>query len=146
MVKNIWQSLPVRFPSVELDDFVVMPNHLHGLLRIKPDEEGRTERDGRTQGSPLQGSPDGYTHPKGTEEGSLGRVVQAFKSLTTHEYVVGVKQNGWPAFDGKIWQRDYHDHIVRDEAALNNIRRYIADNPFRWEQDEENPHGPNVLR
>ncbi|OGQ91477.1 MAG: hypothetical protein A2289_18400 [Deltaproteobacteria bacterium RIFOXYA12_FULL_58_15] len=77
--------------------------------------------------------------PYGTAEGSLGRVVQAFKSLTTHEYIAGVKAHGWPIFAGRLWQRNYWEHVIRDAPDLNAIREYIANNPLRWVLDEENP-------
>ncbi len=129
MVQENWTALPARFPFVALDAYVVMPNHLHGLLFLT-DQEGEQPQNSFS-------SAEGY-HPNGTSAGTLGRIVQAFKSLTTCCYTQGVKQEGWPAFDGRIWQRNYHDHVVRDEAALGNIRSYIAANPGCWEQDEEN--------
>lgn len=81
--------------------------------------------------------------PYGTRPDSLGRVVQGFKSKTTHEYIGGVKQMGWTPFSGKLWQRNYYDHIVRNDEELNRIREYISDNPRRWDMDRENPEGPN---
>jgi REP element-mobilizing transposase RayT len=69
----------------------------------------------------------------------VGDVVGAFKSLTTVSYVQGVKHSGWPPFRGRLWQRNYHEHIIRNEESLNLIRQYILDNPACWESDEENP-------
>ncbi|MGE0683554.1 MAG: transposase [Candidatus Binatia bacterium] len=69
----------------------------------------------------------------------LGDVVGAFKSLTTDAYIHGVKTSGWPSFQGRLWQRNYYEHIIRNEAALEQIRQYIADNPVRWAFDSENP-------
>jgi REP element-mobilizing transposase RayT len=69
----------------------------------------------------------------------LGDVVGAFKSLATIGYIGGVKANGWPEFRGRLWQRNYYEHIIRDETALNRVRRYVDDNPARWEFDDENP-------
>jgi len=60
--------------------------------------------------------------------------------MTTNEYIRGVKQNGWPRFNGKLWQRNYYEHIVRNENELNRIRQYIMDNPLKWALDRENPH------
>lgn len=70
---------------------------------------------------------------------TVGRVVQAFKSITTHEYVRGVKQYGWPRFKGKLWQRNYYEHVIRNDGQLNRIRKYIIENPAKWESDLENP-------
>jgi REP element-mobilizing transposase RayT len=60
--------------------------------------------------------------------------------MTTNEYIRGVKTLGWPPFNGRLWQRNYYEHIIRDENSLNRIRRYIADNPARWTFDRENPN------
>jgi REP element-mobilizing transposase RayT len=65
----------------------------------------------------------------------VGHIIQAFKSITTHEYTVGVKKTGWPPFPGKLWQRNYWEHIVRNETELNRIRDYIHNNPGQWASD-----------
>ena len=83
------------------------------------------------------------TRTEGTTGGcpllSLQDVVHRFKTLTTKRYADGVKQFGWTPFRGRLWQRNYYEHIVRDEESLNRIRQYILDNPARWEFDRENP-------
>ena len=66
-------------------------------------------------------------------------MVQWFKTMTTNEYMRGIKTFGWTPFRGRLWQRNYYEHIVRDEVSLNRIRQYILDNPARWEFDRENP-------
>jgi REP element-mobilizing transposase RayT len=76
--------------------------------------------------------------PKGSLPGTVGRIVQAFKSITTHEYTIGVKQHGWPPFPGKLWQKNYYEHIIRNENELNHIREYIANNPMKRACDREN--------
>jgi len=70
---------------------------------------------------------------------SLGDVVHRFKTMTTKRYADGVKQSGWATFQGRLWQRNYYEHIIRDEPALDRIRRYIDENPLRWAFDAENP-------
>ena len=60
--------------------------------------------------------------------------------MTTNEYIRGVKISGWPPFAGKLWQRNYYEHIIRNEESLNRIREYIANNPLQWELDRENPN------
>ena len=79
-------------------------------------------------------------HPQGTLPGTLGRIIQAYKSITTVAYIDGVKRLGWPPFPGKLWQRNYYEHIIRDEDELNRVREYIITNPIRWELDRENPN------
>ena len=67
-----------------------------------------------------------------------------FKSLTTARYRQGIATRGWRAMDGKLWQRNYYEHIVRDDDELQSIREYIATNPVRWETDWENILGPTM--
>jgi len=56
--------------------------------------------------------------------------------MTTNEYIRGVKQNKWPRFDGKLWQRNYYEHIIRNDMELYNIRSYIINNPLKWKDNE----------
>ena len=70
---------------------------------------------------------------------TLRRVMQWFKTMTTNEYIRGIKQNGWQPFTGKLCQRNYWEHIIRDENDLNHYREYIINNPLKWELDNENP-------
>ena len=70
---------------------------------------------------------------------SLPDVVHRFKVMTTKRYVDGVKQSNWPPFRGRLWQRNYYEHIIRSDESLNRIRQYIRDNPMRWAFDHENP-------
>jgi len=70
---------------------------------------------------------------------SFPDVVHRFKSLTTTKYMKGVAQNGWPPFSGRLWQRNYYEHVIRNENELNLIREYILNNPAKWAFDRENP-------
>ena len=71
-------------------------------------------------------------------------MIQWFKTMTTNEYIRGVKQLGWKPFNGRVWQRNYYEHIIRNETELDRITRYIEANPTRWCDDRENPaHKPN---
>jgi len=120
MVEAVWLALPSRFPHVRLDAFVVMPDHFHGLIHISSAPSSRLAR---APGEPC-----------GPPRGSLGQVVQAFKSNTTRLYALGVHEDGWPPFRRRLWQRDYHDWVIRDDAHLRNTRRYIELNPMRWDR------------
>jgi putative transposase len=68
----------------------------------------------------------------------LSQMIQWFKTMTTNEYIRGVKQLGWKPFNGKVWQRDYYEHIVRNQSAADRIAHYIESNPARWNKDKEN--------
>jgi REP element-mobilizing transposase RayT len=69
----------------------------------------------------------------------LPTIIQWFKTMTTNEYIRGVKTLEWPSFRGKLWQRNYYEHIVRNDLGLYRIRQYIIANPARWPEDRENP-------
>ena len=150
MVSALWDGIAARFSNVEIDQFVVMPNHLHGILVLGDGAGGMTTERATTRvaptgivGAPLVGAPATNGDPVGAPlVGALvrlGDVVGAFKSLATTGYIAGVKARGWPEFRGRLWQRNYYEHVIRDESALERIRRYVDDNPARWEFDDENP-------
>jgi REP element-mobilizing transposase RayT len=71
---------------------------------------------------------------------TLGDIIGAFKSITTHEYIRGVHESGWPPFDKRIWKRNYFEHIIRNERELDRIREYIVNNPLKWILDTEHPN------
>jgi len=124
MVLAEWNRLPERFPQVVLDAFVVMPNHVHGILVI-------------TDPAPTVGATVGATLVVAPTAPTVGNIIGAFKSRVTVEYIRGVKTSGWPPFRGRLWQRNYYEHIIRNERALNAIRQYIMENPRRWHRDRE---------
>ena len=76
--------------------------------------------------------------PYGTPPDSIGRMIQAFKSISTNRYIVGVEKHNWKPFRDRLWQRNYYDHIIRNEHELSDKREYIVNNPFNWQKDEEN--------
>ena len=128
MVEKWWYKLPEKFSLSNWTD-VVMPNHFHGIIKIVgadlcvcPDNRNKNINQGEHTGSPLH------------------RIVQWFKTMTTNEYIYGVKQYNWQPFSGKLWQRNYYEHIIRNEDELNKIREYIIRNPAIWDEDDENPY------
>ncbi len=131
MLIRLWNGIPARFPAIEIDLFAVMPNHLHGIIVLAdvPDT-GATTRVAPTA-DPV--------HAEKKIAPTLGEVVGAFKSASTVEYIRGVKARAWPEFRRRLWQRNYYEHIIRDETSLNRIRRYIDENPLNWALDDENP-------
>ncbi len=140
-VKVTWFRLPDRFPSVVLHEFVVMPNHLHGILTItqpfRPKKAGAassvpTEKtgDGREQ---VGTARSGHAHIKDVTGVSLGKIVRAFKSLSGVEVNRILGRSGGP-----IWQRNYFEHIVRGEDDFKKTQKYIHENPPRWDEDPDN--------
>ncbi|MCI0406633.1 MAG: transposase [candidate division Zixibacteria bacterium] len=147
MVQTVWEELPRRFPDIELDEFIIMPNHVHGIIVIVgaplvgargSGADGDKNRAG-TRPAPTNARQQNTT--AATPKPLLGEIVGAFKSITTHEYVNGITQDNWPPFPGRLWQRNYYEHIIRDEDSLNKIREYIIQNPLRWGYDPENTIG-----
>jgi REP element-mobilizing transposase RayT len=141
MVETVWRELPQHYPGVEVDTLVVMPNHVHGIIMLVgagpgptslPDVVGAGPRACPDPGQPQGVAPTGMM--------SLPDVVHRFKSLTTARYRRGVLQDRWLPFPGRLWQRNYYEHVIRNEEELDAIRQYIADNPLRWAEDRENPH------
>lgn len=160
MIKTVWDELPKRYGGVSMDAFAVMPNHVHGVVLLKD------TRDGRRQGmtfTPNDGQPRGVapTEDHAGEQGidcaavdgekgkgrraamSLSDVVARFKSLTTKQYREGAEREAWPRFVGRLWQRNYYEHVIRSDEELNGVREYISANPMRWGMDGENPEGPH---
>ncbi|BBM69293.1 transposase [Rhodothermus marinus] len=127
IVRACWHEIPDHFQHVELDAFVVMPNHVHCIVCI-------VDNVGATHASPLHASPR-RNKPRGPAPGSIGAIVGAFKSAVTQR----INQRcGTPGTS--VWQRNYYEHIIRTERALNAIRRYIAENPLHWHLDRYNPY------
>ena len=206
MAYKVWAALPHRFPVIEINAFVVMPNHLHGIIIINQpvgaslvdaqscdnksivgaslvdaqscddksivgaslvdaqsrddksivgaslvDAQSRDDKsivgaslvdaqsrdDKSIVGASLVDAP--TEGNQGTNRFALGDVVGAYKSLTTVEYVRGVKTMKWPPFHGRLWQRNYYEHIVRHNESLEGIQQYILKNPGQWAFDKENP-------
>ena len=123
LASEAWQWLGTQYPYVVLDEFVVMPNHLHGIIMITDD----ARRGGSRTAPTGAGSPDRKRKP-------LGRLIGAFKTVSTKRVNCAHGLPGRP-----LWQRNYFEHVVRSEESLTEIRQYIHDNPARWEFDKENP-------
>lgn len=213
MVGRVWNDLRDRFPGVAMDEYIVMPDHFHGIViindrdwqnpiggnmgldeymvighmvdehmvgehkegehKVRPcgyrgNRGNHDNRDNRNDNNtdyrhgvyanaphtnngdsvsckgdpcdrpyssssdrPYSSSSDAtLLTPHGTANGSLGRIIQAFKSITTHEYILGVKEDNWLPFPGKLWQRNYYEHIIRNQKSLERIRQYIINNPM----------------
>jgi REP element-mobilizing transposase RayT len=139
VTQNYWQRLPLHF-MVELDGFIVMPNHLHGILLLG-DKLGRGEAFGTRivksgenscpNASPLQ--------PNGTKPGSIGAIIQNFKSISTQK----INRLFYRSNHRQVWQRNYYEHIIRNEKSLHDIRQYIHQNPISWQQDQLHPDNPS---
>ncbi len=144
MVQEWWAKLPNKFPGISLDEFMIMPNHFHGIVVIVgappcgcpplpprrcPYSHSKT---GQPHGAEKQGQPHGVAP-------TLGDVIDWFKTMSTNAYIRGVRQWDWPPFPGRLWQRNYYERILRNESELGIARKYILENPLKWDEDRENP-------
>jgi putative transposase len=141
LVKNEWQRLTSRFHNIKVDEFVVMPNHLHGIICILDGKNvgAWQEKNCRTQipffATPL---PDDASLPSNEPRlpippasGSLGNIAGSFKSISARLI------NGFRHTPGNpIWQRNYYEHVIRNEKSYDEISAYIANNPAQWEMDK----------
>jgi REP-associated tyrosine transposase len=119
VVADCWEWLPRQYPCVELDEWVVMPNHLHGIVLISEDSGGS-----RPAPTPIANA----------ERKPLGSLVGAFKTVSAKRINQLRRTPGVP-----VWQRNYFEHVIRSQPALDRIRRYIFENPSNWATDRENP-------
>jgi REP element-mobilizing transposase RayT len=140
LVEWEWLELPKRLRYVELGASVVMPNHFHGILFIN--ENVGATRHGQTMSlsgtEPLQivttEGIDGSPLPRGPQPASLGALIAQFKSRATKRIWKFPEFKNTP-----IWQRNYYEHIIRNETDLQNKTDYIESNPLLWDEDDENP-------
>ena len=149
IARGSWLSIPRHFQNVELDEFVIMPNHLHGIILIVNNAEVEfSEVEGEALAILNDQNQQNLSRQcfaptvntgetikiNGTKPQSLAAIIQNYKSVSTRQINRINKAQG-----SVIWQRNYYEHIIRDEEALNNIRQYIFNNPINWVEDKENP-------
>ena len=119
VITSEWLRTPVLRPQVALDEFVVMPNHFHAIIAIEDSRRGVLP----------------YAHPRfQSPSQTVGAVIRGFKSATTKQ----INESRGTA-GAAVWQRNYYEHVIRNDDELTRIREYIANNPFQWSLDRENP-------
>jgi putative transposase len=116
IVERCWDNLPYHYPHVQLDAFVIMPNHVHGIIILMD-----------YVGAGLKPAPTGLRRH------GVPEIVRAFKTFSSRSINQLRHTPGTP-----VWQRNYYEHVVHNEDDLREIRRYIDDNPARWAEDEYN--------
>ena len=105
MIQSVWNNLPKYYEGIKTHQFVVMPNHIHGVIELV------------------------------NSDLDLSEVIRRYKTFTTRQYIIQVEKNNWQPFFKKLWQRNYYEHIIRDEKSWIKIQEYIQNNPKRWEED-----------
>ena len=121
IAQEYWVEIPEHFKHIELDEFVVMPNHIHGIIIINDNRRDTACRVPTNQfGKPVPGS--------------LPTIIRSYKSAVTKQINERRKRPG-----KKLWQRNFYEHIIRNDKELPQIRKYIIDNPMKWQLDNEHP-------
>jgi putative transposase len=131
IVEQYWKEISVHFQNVSLDYFVIMPNHIHGIINIVGAKHSHLASTNKTSVFPANALP---LRLHGTDPDSLGAIIQNFKSITTRKINKMLKHQGM-----SIWQKNYYEHIIRNDDNLNEICEYIINNPLKWDLDKENP-------
>lgn len=146
IVAEEWQRTPIVRPNVAIDAWVVMPDHFHGIIAMRPDDGVADDVETPRRGVSTLPAPGGLPPPGGMppsgasgrrsvlRAGSLGAIVGQWKSVSTKR----IRAAGYPDF---AWQTRFYDVIIRDAAMLNKVRRYIDDNPRRYSADRAGPPG-----
>ncbi|MDT8381936.1 MAG: transposase [Brevefilum sp.] len=124
-VEQTWQDIPKHFPNTSCEIFVVMPNHIHGIINIIDDEIVRAQS--------IRGN--------GVKPKSIGSIIGSFKSAVTKQLHQTKTIN-----QERIWQRNYYEHIIRDEDDYQQITDYIAANPINWGHDLKNLRTSNHIQ
>lgn len=158
MIRIEWMNLENKYANIKLHNFVVMPNHFHGIIEII----GENDDCDICRGKPCVCLNNTNNWPNNTNnfsnntnnlervntrftptwwkfnynKNSISAIIQWFKSITTNEYIKNVRNNNWWAFNKILWQRNYYEHIIRDEESYNKIVEYIENNPKKWDEDK----------
>jgi len=124
-IRECWLAIPRHFAKVNLHEFVIMPNHLHGIVEIVAV--------GAQHAAPLLGTNSNARNPAFVKPGSLGAIIRSYKAAVARQ---ARRELGW---HGEVWQRNYFERVLRDGKEIAEAGRYIAENPMMWELDLENP-------
>ena len=128
---NCWAAIPNHYPHVQIDTFIVMPNHIHGIIIITNDHRpvgANNHSPLRHNETPIHNDRSPFQSPSRT----IGAIIRGFKIGVTKWFRANTNVH-------TVWQRNYYEHVIRNEAALQEIRQYIINNPAKWNEDPENP-------
>lgn len=118
MVESVWENLPRQYPDIQLDVFVIMPNHIHGIIVLVGAGVPACPIDGPAQRpAPTMSLPD---------------IIHRFKSFTINQYMRAVSMTGQKNDTATFWQRNYYEHVIRSEHELSLVRDYVVNNPLKW--------------
>ncbi len=123
MCDRWWNRVPERYPAVSLDEYIIMPDHMHAILDLR----------GSTSGTTV--GADQRVRPCNAAHTPLSQIVRWFKTMTTNEYIRSVRDEGWEPFAWRLWQRNYHERLLRSDSETDAAREYIRTNPAQWTLD-----------
>jgi putative transposase len=149
MIEKWYFEIENKFSVIKCTDHVTMPNHFHCIIEIPippvgmalcghPNPESPNGHPNPGDASDARANPDAHIGASLRERASIFEIMDWFKTMTTNEYIRGVKSGNWQRFEKRVWQLRYWDHIVRNEKELFAIRQYIKSNPSNWEYDKLN--------
>ena len=133
VAKQQWEKLPKRFPNIELGAYMIMPNHMHGIIEIINDRG--------TAGNQINFDAESSRRAPMQEQfqkpvaGSIPTMIRSYKSAVSYRINLMRGTDGVP-----VWQRNYYEHVIRNETDLQNKTDYIESNPLLWDEDDENPN------
>ena len=150
MVERWYWEIENKYPDKHCHEMVVMPNHFHCIIENTETDDHVLETDAHILetdahvGAPLRGRSENNRHPENKKYGmhnqkynaTIGDAMGWFQTMSTNEYIRGVKQHNWQRFDGNLWQRNFYDHIIRNEKSFKTIAEYIINNPKKWQEDK----------
>jgi putative transposase len=138
IAERYWKNIPRHFPNIRLDEFCIMPNHIHGILIIKDASNVGVQYEiPGNHIEPLHSVESHFHSFQHTVPKSIGSILRTYKTAVTKR----CKENG---FDQFVWQRNFHDRVIRDDSELRRIQEYIRNNPANWDVDDENPKKINL--
>lgn len=146
IARETWVAIPSHFANVKLHDFVVMPNHVHGIIEIvetvgqqRKSAKLETSLVGAQHAAPLRARIE-HREKRVVERGSLSAIVRSYKAAVT---LRARRELKWTK---EVWQRNYFERFLRDGKEFDGAARYIAENPMKWDWDRENPKAKHVQR
>jgi REP element-mobilizing transposase RayT len=125
IVEKLWQEIQDDFANIILHEYIIMPNHLHGIIEIIV---------GADSISALP-EPIWADMESAPTLANIPAIVQSFKRHTTLQYIKMVKNGTLPPFNKRVWQRNYYEHIIRDDVDYERVATYTLNNPLTWEND-----------
>jgi REP element-mobilizing transposase RayT len=137
MIERLYKECEHHFDNLRCLDYVVMPNHFHCIFQIVETASPKERQQVPLVGADLCVCPKTPASSLGGHAGpSLHKIIQWFKTMTTNEYIRGVKNGVFPPFHVRLWQRNYYEHVIRSQHSYDEIVEYIRNNPKQWYNDK----------